>query len=402
MNIVRLVSHFPSLHEISYGLGPTFYYLSREQVRLGLHVHIICKGYPLQKRLEEVEGIRIHRVIAPYNLLMLYELFKLNYRIGVDLIHAHATSGLSHAILKGFHLDRRTRVSYVAHVHGTTKGIRLAWSRIDPSALNKVKIRHPVKRYIPVVRETIMWKSADALIAVSKFLKEELVNLYGVQKERIHVVHNGVDLKTFYPKKSRLEILKALGLDATSRLILYLGGLRPVKGPLYIGKALEKIHYRFPSIKVLFVGERYSLDRYRDKVARKLVKDLIEKGVICMIKNIPHVQLPEYYSAADAVVLPSIYDSFPKVILEAMACGTPVIASAVGGIPELISHGETGILVEPANPDELAEAIISMVSDPKLRKKLGSKARKLVEERFTWKHTAKHTLTVYKKVVGLD
>lgn len=400
MNIVRLVSHFPARQKIHYGLESTFYNLSREQVNLGLNVHIICRGYPRQKKFEEIDGIRVHRVMVPYNLFMLYNLFKLNYQAGIDIIHAHATSGFTYAVLKNFLYDKWAK-SFIAHVHGTTKGIRWAWSKVAPDALSEETIKRRAERQASILRETIMWKNADALIAHSEFLREELVDLYGISRKNVFIVPNGVDLHTFYPRKSRETILKSVGLDSRSHIVLYLGGFRPVKGPLYIAKALEKIHDTFENVKVLFVGGKHSLDETYEKSAMKLVKNLQEKGAMRIFRNIPHIRLPHYYSAADAVVLPSIYEGFPKVILEAMACGTPIIASAVGAIPEVIRNGETGILVEPANSDELADAIITMVSNPELRKKLGSKGRILVEENFTWEHAAKRTLAIYEKLLSL-
>jgi len=399
MNIVRLVDHFPSSKEIGYGLEPTFYNLSLEQARLGLNVHIICKGYP-QKRFEE-EGIHIHRVMVPYNLLMFYELLKLNRHAKVDLVHTHATSGFMYAILKWFLRGKWGKIGHVAHVHGTTKGIFSAWSKISPDVLSEETIRQRVRRRASIMRETIMWRDADALVANSKFLKEELVNLYGIPREKTHIVYNGVDLRTFYPRKSRRRVFKSLGLDLRSHVILYLGGFRPVKGPIYVMRALEKVHEKFKDIKVLFVGGRHQLDRYHDTVMMKSINGLRESGAMQVIENVPHVQLPEYYSAADAVIVSSIYDAFPKVVLESMACGTPVIASNVGGIPELVRHGETGILTEPANSDELAEAIIKVTSDSDLRERLVSKARNLVKQ-FTWERAAKQTLAIYKTLLRLD
>jgi glycosyltransferase involved in cell wall biosynthesis len=132
----------------------------------------------------------------------------------------------------------------------------------------------------------------------------------------------------------------------------------------------------------------------------KTIRNLQEKGVLTTISNIPHFKLPEFYSAADALVVPSIYDAFPKVILEAMACNTPVIASSVGGIPEVVHHEKTGLCVRPANPNDLTETVIRLIGNPQLKENITYKARKLVKQQFTWKHAAKRTLEVYEKLIN--
>lgn len=399
MNILRIARNFPSLRRIKYGIEPTVYYVSREQVQMGLDVHIICKGSPQEKKYEEIDGIKVHRVSSPFDLTMLHRLLRLSKELQIDIIHSHATSGFPYAIKRKIFRNRRSGHCYLVHIHGTTKGILQAWSKTPSNILNKEMIGRRIKICFSIMKENVSWKGADALITNSQFLKKELPNIYAIPKERIHVVYNGVDLQTFCPRNSKNVILKKHGLDPKSLIILYLGGFRPVKGPLYIIKAIEKIHKENKDIKILFVGGKNPLDIRHQEAMMKLTRELRENGSIHMIENIPHVQLPDYYSAADAVVVPSIYDAFPKVILEAMACGTPVVASAVGGIQELISHGKTGILVKPADPEELAEAITAIVSDPELRNKISDDAKKMVKERFTWEHVAENTLAVYEKLL---
>jgi len=401
LNLVRLADHFPSPYEISYGLHPTFYHLSKEQVKLGLNVHVICRGGPNQKKFEKIEGIYVHRVRTPYNLLMLKKLFDLDNRIGIDLIHAHATLGFPYAITKKFLFGRWAKKVFIAHVHGTTKGIFSAQREHTSGALSSEKVRGWITIYSSILREKVTWENADAIIANSQSLKKELINLYDIPRKNVHVVYNGVDLRTFFPRESRESILKALGLDLKSYIILYLGGFRLVKGPVQIVEAMQKIHERFQDIRLLFVGGSHPLDKRHVKALPKAFRFLREKGVIHLIGNISHSRLPEYYSAADTVVVPSIYDTFPKVVLESMACGTPVIVSNVGGIQELVTDEETGILVSPNNEDELASAIIRIVSDPSLRKKISSKAKKLVEEQFSWENIAKQTLIVYNNLLKL-
>lgn len=400
MNVVRLVGDFPPLEAIHHGLGPAFYHLSKEQVKLGINVHVICKRPSHGKKFEETEGIKIYRVRKPYNFSAPYELIKLRRHIKVDLVHAHATSCPSYAIFKRY-LHGKLMGKYVIHVHGTLRGVVSSYKRFMPSVFDEMKFKQRIEDLLLNMRQSLMWKSSDALIAVSGSVADELESLYGIPREKIHVVHNGVDLQIFYPQKSRDVVLKRHGLSRDSHIILYLGGFRPVKGPICVIKALSNIHEEFKRIKVLFVGNpRHPLESSFAKPILDLIKRLKLKDTVYVIKNIPYTRMPEYYSAADALVIPSIYDAFPKVTLEAMACMTPVIASAIGGLTELIHDKKTGILVKPANPDELAEAIVNVVSSDDLRMKLGLNARKLVIDRFTWSHTAKRVMSVYQKILN--
>lgn len=364
-----------------------------------MNVNVICRHYQKQKKFEKIEGINIHRVVAPYAFSSIRKLFEIDNQTKIDIIHSHATSGLSYTLLQKLVKKKLTNAIHITHVHGTTKGILEALPKISTDILSKKTLKKRIEERTSILRETIIWKSADAAITNSKFLKKELMNLYGLPGDRIHVVYNGVDLQIFYPRNSRETILKKHGLDPKFHVILYLGGFRPVKGPLYVLEALEKIQKEFKNVKVFFVGGKSPQEKRYINIGTKLTESLREKSAIQLIENIPHLQLPDYYSAADVVVVPSVYDAFPKVVLEAMACGTPVVAFAVGGIPELINHEKTGILVEPADPDALAKAITAIVLDSNLKNKISFNAKKLVEERFTWKHAAENTRAVYERLL---
>jgi len=400
MNVVRLVDYFPSLKNIHYGLGPAFYYLSREQAKLGVNVSVICKRRPSEKKFEEIEGIRVYRVLPPYNISALYKLAELSKRIRVDLVHAHATALPFYALLRKLIFSSQNRAKYVIHVHATGRGSMLACKKFLPEIFARTNMKRYVSALFSHVRQSIMWERGDELIAVSYALSNELERLYGIPRTRIRVIHNGVDLESFCPRDSRDKVLEKCGLDPGSFVLLYLGGFRPIKGPRYLIEALERIPMSSGNIKVLFVGNpRHPLESFYVRYIMNLIKHLKVEKRVSIIRNIPYPEMPEYFSASDALVLPSLYDSFPKVALEAMACRTPVIASAVGGLNELIVDGKTGILVKPGDPHKLAEAILKIASDTTLKEKLGSNGRRLVADQFTWNHAATRTLTLYQKLL---
>ena len=208
MNILRIARNFPSLDRIKYGIEPTVYYVSREQVQMGLDVHIICKGSPQEKKYEEIDGIKVHRVSSPFDLTMLHRLLRLSKELQIDIIHSHATSGFPYAIKRKIFGRRRHGHCNLVHIHGTTKGILQAWSKTPSNILNKEMIGRRIRICFSIMKENVTWKGADALITNSQFLKKELPNIYAIPKERIHVVYNGVDLQVFYPRNSRNVILK--------------------------------------------------------------------------------------------------------------------------------------------------------------------------------------------------
>ncbi len=386
LNVVRLVQQFPSLHSIRYGLQSTFYHLTQEQVNLGLKVHVIANQSRNQPNCETINGIHIHRVTKPYNLMSLIQLYKLSRQLHIEIIHSHATIGLSYSLLHRF-LDHVNAPRLVTHVHGTTKGIALAFKKTSWRHLEST-----------IIREQIVWHGANALIANSRFLKEELIRLYAIPRNKIFLVNNGVDLSIFRYSESKDTLYRKYGIPKHDSVILYLGGSRPVKGPTYLLKALEKIGEKHENIFTIFVKGAGPLDRFYSPRLEKELQRLQHKKKLVAINSIPHTELPQYYSAVDAVVVPSLYDAFPKVVLEAVTCGTPVVGTAVGGIPEMIKNNENGYLVEPDDPDKLAIMIIQAVSNTKLKEQLRKRSSEL-QQRYSWKTAAKAVSSVYRKIL---
>jgi glycosyltransferase involved in cell wall biosynthesis len=393
LNVVRIADSFQKPPKMGGGLAPTIYYLSESQASQGLKVYVVCRRRRGEKCLEKMGNIEVRRVGAPFSVNMLQALFTLNRRMKVDVVHAHATTGFSYAVSRKFWKFMLGK--FVSHVHGTTKGIMFAWKELKDDHL---KLSKSSSREISILRESLIWRNSDGLVTTSQFLKKELVELYGVEERKIRVIYNGVDLRVFRPLESaRKQIIEKHGLREGSKLVLYLGGARLVKGPLTLLQAFKKVNKEMDEVTLLFVGK--ALKNRIPSSLKKLVGELEKKKVVLFLDKIPYLELPSYYSAVDAVVVPSIYDTFPKVVLEALACKTPVVASNTGGIPEIITDGETGLLFKLGNSVELAEAIISVLTDSKLRRRMRMRGRMLVEERFTWEKVANRCLKAYKEIL---
>ncbi|MEM3824259.1 MAG: glycosyltransferase family 4 protein, partial [Candidatus Bathyarchaeia archaeon] len=173
---------------------------------------------------------------------------------------------------------------------------------------------------------------------------------------------------------------------------------RRVKGPMFVIEAMRDISKSLKNVLLLFVGGKHPGDKFQSEIM-EMAKSL-PPNTIRFVENIPHLMLPDFYSAADVVVVPSLYDAFPKVVLEAMACGIPVVASDVGGIPEMVSHGRTGFLVEPCNSSRLAEALVSVLMDEDLKRRLASNAFRLVSNLYTWSNVARQVTAVYERLLN--
>ncbi|MBC7119211.1 MAG: glycosyltransferase family 4 protein, partial [Methanobacteriaceae archaeon] len=203
-------------------------------------------------------------------------------------------------------------------------------------------------------------KKAEKVIVISEKLAEKILKL-GIPQDKIMITYNMVDTETFNPQiKSSFK--KEIGTKKP--IILFVGNLVPQKGIEYLIKAKK---YLKKDSKLVIVGGGPLLKKLKDITKKENIKDVLFTG--------PRTDINNIMAAADIIVLPSISEGFPIVLLEAMAMGKPVVATKVGGIPEIVDE-KVGILVEPKNPRRLADAIEKLLSDEKLRKKLGENGLK--------------------------
>jgi glycosyltransferase involved in cell wall biosynthesis len=187
------------------------------------------------------------------------------------------------------------------------------------------------------------------------------------------------------------EFKKIYGLEGTAPIILFVGRLNYQKGLRYLLAAMPTVLSRFKGAKLVIVGggEQFVY-------LQNLSESLGVKNSVIFTGEIPHERITDAFAAADILVLPSIFESFGIVLIEAQAMGKPVVCTRVGGVPEALIEKETGIIVEPRRPDQLAEAIISILSNPKMAKSMGEKGRKFVEENFDWQKTVSKIVEIYE------
>lgn len=233
---------------------------------------------------------------------------------------------------------------------------------------------------------------ADGIIVSSDHERHSLVDLYNARSERIHVIPPGVDLSLFRPVDAA-EARAKLGLDGRE-LVFAVGRMDPVKGFDNLIRAMAQLRRQRP-VHLVLAGGPTDEGEYRRLVA--LVKTLGVEDRVSFIGPVPQPSLSLYYSAARMVVVPSHYESFGFVAAEALACGTPVIASRVGGLPTFVHDGVNGLLVSWRTPEAFAERISLLLDDGELRDRLAANARSSVE-RIGWSTTATRTIEYYRQV----
>ncbi len=243
--------------------------------------------------------------------------------------------------------------------------------------------------------------SEDAVVrhshSIVTFTEEESASvseLFGLAPERAFAVPMGVDLGLFAPR-SRVEARAALGMRQNERVVLSVGRIEPFKGTDVLVRALALL--RDP-VRLVVVGGREGepgVTWLRDEARASGVSDLLDWRAA-----VPQRELPAFYAAVDVCAVPSLHEMFGLVALEAMACGTPVVASDAGGLRALVRDGQTGLLCRPGDPAALAEALDVVLSDASLAQRMGA-ASAARAQRFTWDTSAARLAKVYEQVVSV-
>ena len=237
-------------------------------------------------------------------------------------------------------------------------------------------IRHQMDR----LKRTTCWlvnHYVDRVIAVSGAVKDALLES-GISHEKIEVIYNSIALQRFNPNTvERDEVRSELGLDVNNIVIGTAGKLIQGKGVFDLLSAVYRLIDKYPNVRLIFVGDGSERTRLEQEVQRLSMHN---KVILCGVRK----DIERMYAAMDIFVLPSTCrEAFGMVLIEAMAMGKPVIATAIGGIPEIIADESNGILVPPGDPDSIAHAIARYIEDGEFSKKVSLKGRAMVEQKFS-------------------
>lgn len=251
--------------------------------------------------------------------------------------------------------------------------------------------------------ETEVVREADRLVAATLTEKDQLVRLYGADPHKISIVPPGVDISHFHPMPRRLAQQK-IGLDSHDWMILFVGRIEPLKGVDTLIRAMALLAYECPTwvnrLSLAIIGgdpntsENAEMERLKAMHAQLNLGDLV-----VFLGARDQNTLQYYYNAAEAVVMPSHYESFGMVALEAMACGTPVIASDVGGLSHLVRDGETGFHVPSGDHLALASTLARLLQDDALRLRLGEQATYWAQN-YSWAKIGDRVLDAYRHALS--
>jgi starch synthase len=293
---------------------------------------------------------------------------------------------------------------------------RLLWERPFVLTVHSLEPLRPWKReqlgtayHLSSWMERVAIESADAVIAVSGATREDVLRLYRVAPERVHVIHNGIDT-ALYRRTSETAALERIGVDLTRPFVLFVGRITRQKGIAYL---LAAVPHLPADVQIVLLAGQPDTPELAHLVESRVAEFRERRGGIFWVPEmLPRQEVIQFYSHATVFCCPSIYEPFGLINLEAMACECPVVASDVGGIPEVVVDGETGLLVhveidpergEPVDPDgyaqDLARAIRRIIEDPALRARLGRNGRQRVEQLFSWSAVAERTLALYRSLV---
>jgi len=269
-------------------------------------------------------------------------------------------------------------------------------------SLGLVKARHS-RSQVPEIRikqEKRVLHKADMVVATSPQEKEVLCSKYGVPTGKVSVIPCGIDPARFAPRDQEKD-RQSLGWDKREKIILFVGRPEPAKG-------LEILVRSLAYLKEALKGEKITLmviGGTQTGIAQKpFYLDYLQNlagvaGQVHFLGPVPHENLPLYYGAAEVCAVPSFYESFGLVAVEAMACGCPVVASAVGGLQYTVRNGLTGLTVSPGEPQELARALQRILTDTTLRLTLSRQAARWVAHHFTWPQIARRISNLYQELL---
>jgi alpha-maltose-1-phosphate synthase len=395
MRVALLTREYPP--EIYGGAGVHVEYLSRELARL-VEVGVHCFGAPRESDL--VAGAyRPWEAIgsaAPHDAALRTLSVNLVMAAGVtgaDVVHTHTWYANF-----GGHLAKLVHgIPHVATTHSLEP--RRPW-----------KAEQLGGGYaLSCFCERTSLEAADAVIAVSSAMRDDVLACYpSIDPGRVVVVHNGVDTDEFRPDPG-LEALHRLGIDPDRPSVVFVGRITRQKGIEHLLAAAAAID---PAAQlVLFPSAPDTAEVGREMRARAAELDESRGSVLWLEEVIPRPELIQVLTHATVFVCPSVYEPFGLVNVEAMACGTAVVASSIGGLPEVVADGETGLLVpfeaavggNPADAGrfaaDLAGAINQLLADPEAARTMGAAGRARVLERFSWPAIAARTVDVYRSVL---
>src|SRR6056297_197185 len=404
MKITILTNEYPP--NVYGGAGVHVEYLTRELAALeeGAHeVDVLCFG----EQDEEHGNLRVRGVEPDFELphqderhakfmdAMARDLVMAGSVADADIIHGHTWySHLAGCLAKQLTGGKLVLTTHSLEPHRPWKREQLGTAYDGSSWV-----------------ERTAYENADGVVAVSGSMKEDVQDLYDVSGAEVDVIHNGIDIDQYRPRPDE-SVLEEYGVDPNQPYVLFVGRITRQKGILHL---VEAIHHLDPAIQVVLCAGAPDTEEIGAELEERVeaARAETDNPIVWIAEMLPREDVITMYTHAEVFVCPSVYEPFGIINLEAMACETPVVASAVGGIPEIVVPSETGLLVdvdptegesvEPSDPagfaKRLADGVNALMGDPARRAAMSTAARTRVEEQFSWRAIAEQTLDFYKTLL---
>ena len=351
--------------------------------------HLVVRGYP------DPTSVTAPQYVKPVFGAMARNVAWASQNVDADIVHCH--TWYSH--LGGILIQRGYDIPMALTVH-SLEPLR-PWKR------EQLRGGYDLSVWI----ERTALETADAVIAVSRGTRDDVLRVSNVRPERVHVVYNGIDTSLYRPV-GETDALERHGVEPSRPIVLFVGRITRQKGILHLIRAIPDVD---PTAQVVLCAGAPDTPEIAAEMEAAVAAVRTQHPRVTWIQDmLPRDQLIQFYSHASVFCCPSIYEPFGIINLEAMACGTPVVASAVGGIPEVVLDGETGVLVpvpqqpaapfEPLDPEgfsrDLAGAINRLLAHPALRERMAVAGRARVESEFSWTAIANQTVELYRSLVA--
>ncbi|MEM1510271.1 MAG: glycosyltransferase family 4 protein [Thermofilaceae archaeon] len=319
-----------------------------------------------------------------------------------------------HSILKevvfGISISRALKEFEIIHANTAWVGYTLAYKTRELHARLVYTCHNPLwpeenvhfgERAVRLIESSAM-KKADAVIALNETMKRALIEKAGVNRDKIFVVPNGVDVEFFKPGLRCDEVNAKYGLEGR-RVVLFVGRVTHGKGVHILLEAVKilKDKYGLKDVKIVIVGPLSGSfgDEGSTNYVQRLRKYAIKNNIDAVFTgSLDQEELRYLYSCSHVLVLPSYFEAFPMVLIEAMSSGLPVIGSKTGGIVDIVENGVNGYLFEKGSANELAEKLYLVLSDESLRRKLSINSRAIAESKYSWSIIAGKLLKIYSSL----
>lgn len=362
--------------------------LARALQRLGVAVEVVTLQFRRDCALDEtLSGLHLTRI--PFPRVRLLATAVVVARLAAYLIRRRRCYDLIHVHMVGY-------LAVIATVTARLlkRPIVLKFAVRPPAAAGGFGDFPAAVRKVPFLERLLVWgvRRADRFVAISGMIRD-MARRGGVPDDRIVSIPNAVDPELFRPADSaaRERLRRALGLRP-GRAVLFAGRIVRRKGVADLLQAWPEVIAKHPDATLYLIGAGKDLDAMRAQADRLGIAGAVEfRGVV---ENVA-----DYLRAADLFVLPSHFEGMPNALLEAMACGLPAVATRVSGVVDLLDHGRNGLIVEPGQPKQIADAVNQLLEDRDLGGRIGAEARRSVERGYSIDSIARRYLDLYRELL---